>query len=167
MTKPERVAIEAFCTRLEKLEAIKPDEGRQLSAELQHLLTMAGQETWFALARERIAALKADVRKAERAGDIAGAPGAGERTPQVRDTPRMGNLRTLTNCQEISVSSSWEETVVPIAVERVFSESQFGHLLVGNLDPWWIYIRVQIALDGQTCLRGGGSNEVDDRPHDW
>jgi ATP-dependent helicase/nuclease subunit A len=45
-------------------------------------------------------------------------------------------------CQEISVSTSGNKAVVPIAVEGVSLEPEFGHLLVGNLDPRRIGIRV-------------------------
>ena len=48
----------------------------------------------------------------------------------------------LRNCQEISISTSGNKAVVPIAVERVSLEPEFGHLLVGDLDPRRIGIRV-------------------------
>ena len=47
-------------------------------------------------------------------------------------------------------------------MERVSSKSEFGHLLVGNLDPCRVDIRVKAAFHGQTCLGSGGGNEVDD-----
>src|SRR5215469_14819757 len=47
-------------------------------------------------------------------------------------------------------------------MERVFLESEFGHLLVGNLDPRWIGIRVQGALDLHTGFRGGGGYQMND-----
>ena len=47
-------------------------------------------------------------------------------------------------------------------MERVFLELEFGHLLVGNLDPCWIGIRVQGTLDLQTSFRGGGGDQIND-----
>jgi len=47
-------------------------------------------------------------------------------------------------------------------MERVFLESEFGHLLVGNLDPRWIGIRVQGTLDLQTGFRSGGGDQIND-----
>src|SRR5262249_10424108 len=47
-------------------------------------------------------------------------------------------------------------------MERVFLESEFGHLLVGNLDPRRIGIRVQGTLDLQTGFGRGGGDQIDD-----
>ena len=47
-------------------------------------------------------------------------------------------------------------------MERVFLELEFGHLLVGNLDPCWIGIRVQGTLDLQTSFRSGSGDQIND-----
>ena len=47
-------------------------------------------------------------------------------------------------------------------MEGVSLESEFGHLLVGNLDPRWIGIRVQGTLDLQTSFRSGSGDQIND-----
>ena len=44
-----------------------------------------------------------------------------------------GLHNSLRDCQEINVSTPGQEAVVPITMKLVFSELEFGHLLVGNL----------------------------------
>jgi len=46
---------------------------------------------------------------------------------------KAGDITTLRDCQEINVSTPGQEAVVPITMKLVFSELEFGHLLVGNL----------------------------------
>jgi hypothetical protein len=55
-------------------------------------------------------------------------------------------LEPLRDCQKISVSTSWQYTIVPIAIKRVSFKSQFGHLLIGDLDAGRVDIGVKIAL---------------------
>ncbi len=64
-------------------------------------------------------------------------------------------------CQKINVSISGEKAIVPVTVECVSAESEFGHLLIGNLDTRRIDIRVQITLDRQAAFRGGACDQVD------
>src|SRR6266849_424528 len=52
----------------------------------------------------------------------------------------------LRACQERNVSSSGQEAVVPVAMKRVSPELEFGHLLVGNLQPGRISIGVELAF---------------------
>jgi hypothetical protein len=54
----------------------------------------------------------------------------------------------LRDCQQISVSTSGQETVVPVAMKQVSSESQFGHLLIGNFDPRRVGIGIEITFHG-------------------
>src|SRR6266567_8419460 len=76
--------------------------------------------------------------------------------------PRVDLFSRLRDYQELSVSTSGYEAVVPITVKPVSPELQFSHLLSGNLDPCGIGIRVKFALHRQPgCCRGGG-DEVDD-----
>ena len=64
--------------------------------------------------------------------------------------------------QELTVSTSGDEPIVPITVKLVSPELEFSHLLVGNLEAGWIGIGVEFALHRQARRRCGGSNEVDD-----
>jgi Endosomal/lysosomal potassium channel TMEM175 len=72
---------------------------------------------------------------------------------------RDGDLR---DCQEISVSTSGEKLVVPIAMEGISLEPQLRHLLIGNLDPCRIGIGIELAFHGETGLRRGGSDQIND-----
>ena len=47
-------------------------------------------------------------------------------------------------------------------MEPVAPKSEFGHLLVGNLDPRRVEIQVKVAFNGQACLGRSSGNEVDD-----
>jgi cytochrome d ubiquinol oxidase subunit II len=52
----------------------------------------------------------------------------------------------LRMCQEITVSTSGQETVVPVTMKLVSPELEFGHLLVGNLQPSRIGVGVEFAF---------------------
>jgi len=54
--------------------------------------------------------------------------------------------RLLRVCQEISGSTSGEQAVVPIAMERVPSEPEFGHLLIRDFYAFGVGVRVEIAF---------------------
>jgi hypothetical protein len=58
------------------------------------------------------------------------------------------NESAVRDCQQISVSTSGQETVVPVAMKQVSSESQFGHLLIGNFDPRRVGIGIEITFHG-------------------
>jgi len=60
------------------------------------------------------------------------------------------------------VSTSGQEPVIPVAMERVSSESEFRHLLIGNLDPRRVGVVVQFTFHRQTGFRSCTGNEVDD-----
>lgn len=47
-------------------------------------------------------------------------------------------------------------------MKLVSSKLEFGHLLIGNLNPRGIDVGVEFAFHGQTGRRRGGSNEIDD-----
>ncbi len=49
---------------------------------------------------------------------------------KVRNTLAIILLRA---CQRLSVSTSGQETIVPVAMKLVSPELEFGHLLVGDL----------------------------------
>jgi hypothetical protein len=72
---------------------------------------------------------------------------------------RLAGLRAR---QQISVSTSGQETVVPVAVKLISPELEFGHLLVGNLQSRRIGIGVELAFHRQACGGGSGGNKVDD-----
>jgi uncharacterized protein (TIGR03118 family) len=59
---------------------------------------------------------------------FAASPGAGP-----SGYSQHGLFGSLMDCQEISVSTSGQETVVPVAMKLVSPELELGHLLVGNL----------------------------------
>jgi hypothetical protein len=59
---------------------------------------------------------------------------------------RLDGVLMLRICQEISVSTSGQQAVVPIAMKPVASKSKFGHLLVGDLDPRRVEIHVKGAF---------------------
>ena len=42
------------------------------------------------------------------------------------------------------------------------AEMEFGHLLIGDLDPRGIDVGVEFAFHGQTRRRCGGGDEMDD-----
>ena len=73
---------------------------------------------------------------------------------------RAGPLKiaTLRKCQEISISTSGQETVVPVAMKLVSPELEFGHLLVGNLQPRGISVGVELAFHRQASGGGSGGN---------
>jgi hypothetical protein len=50
-------------------------------------------------------------------------------------TPTFASPVRLRVCQEISVSTYGQKSVVPVAMESVSPEAEFGHLLIGNLNP--------------------------------
>ena len=39
---------------------------------------------------------------------------------------------------------------------------EFGHLLIGHFESRLVDVGIDFAFDGQSCLRGGGSDQVDD-----
>jgi len=65
-------------------------------------------------------------------------------------------------CQQITVSTPGEETVVPIAMKSVSAGAEFGHLLIGNFDPRRIDVAVEFAFHSQSGRGLGGGDEVDD-----
>ena len=68
----------------------------------------------------------------------------------------------LRDYQEITMSTSGQEFVVPIAMKPVSPELEFRHLLIGNFDPRRIDVGVDFAFHGQSCRRCGAGDEVDD-----
>src|SRR5229473_2785639 len=81
---------------------------------------------------------------------------------QVEGEDCLYHFSDLRACQEINVSSSGQEAVVPVAMKRVSPELEFGHLLVGNLQPGRISIGVELAFHSQASGGGSGCNKVDD-----
>ena len=58
------------------------------------------------------------------------------------------------------MSTSGQETVVPVAMKLVSPELEFGHLLVGDLQTCRIGVGVELAFHRQA----GGSRRESDRP---
>ena len=71
-------------------------------------------------------------------------------------------LEALRECQEISVSTSGQQTIVPVAMKLVSPQPEFGHLLVGNLQSRGISVGVELAFHHQASGGGSGGNKVDD-----
>jgi hypothetical protein len=76
--------------------------------------------------------------------------------------PETIGYAELRDCQEISVSTSEQETVVPVAMEFVPPEPEFSHLLVGNFQPRWIGVGVELAFHRQASGGSSGGNKIDD-----
>ena len=74
----------------------------------------------------------------------------------------LEHVEELRRYQELSVSTSGHETVVPIAVKLVSPELEFSHLLIGNFETGRIGIRIEFALHRQPGGRRGGGDEIDD-----
>src|SRR6266849_924379 len=74
---------------------------------------------------------------------------SGTMVSEVRLRFTDGTFTTLRECQEITVSTSGQETVVPVAMKLVSPELEFGHLLVGNLQPRRITVGVELAFHCQ------------------
>ena len=52
--------------------------------------------------------------------------------------------------------------IIPLAVKRVASDVEVGHLLIGDGDCLWIDVFIQFATDRKPSCGGCGSDEVDD-----
>ncbi len=46
-------------------------------------------------------------------------------------------------------------------MKGVSPESEFRHLLVGNLDARWVRVGIQLAFHRQTRLRSSASDQID------
>ena len=71
---------------------------------------------------------------------------------------RLGVVDNLRLC----FCGSWDNCIVPISVEGVGENIEFGHFGVGDFDPCRIEIFIEFTADGQACRRCGRADEFDD-----
>ena len=61
-----------------------------------------------------------------------------------------------------SALSTWQDNVVPVAVERIGAELDGGEFLLSNFDAFRILSRIQLTLHAKAGFGCGRGNQVDD-----
>ena len=59
-------------------------------------------------------------------------------------------------------TSSRKESRVPLAMKGICNDEELAHLLIGDRESCRIGIRVEVALNGQPSLSGGGRDQFHD-----